>query len=326
MSWDPVVSPVALVAVAVVALVAGVWRHRRGAPRANVVRSTVLVWLAVVVAANPLVGGRRVPALLADADVLFVVDTTGSIAAEDYAGSRPRLDGVRADIVELAGQLPGARVAMISVAAGATLELPWTTDRGALSAAVDVLDRERTALSAGSSLEVAVPLIAETLQRGSVDGRRPALVLLTDGEQTSGQAPASLASIASLVDRGAVLGYGTEAGGRMRENLGRFGDLYAAPYIHDPATGSAAVSRIDQANLRRLAGELGVGYLHRTSPGGLTTLATSLSRGTVETAKVTFVDRRPLYWIVALGLVAVAAAQLFAALHAARAISRMVRP
>ena len=49
----------------------------------------------------------------AAADVLFVVDTTGSMAALDYDGDSPRLDGVRADIVELAAEFPGAHFSLI---------------------------------------------------------------------------------------------------------------------------------------------------------------------------------------------------------------------
>ena len=37
-------------------------------------------------------------------------------------------------------------------------------------------------------------------------------------------------------------------------------------FIHDYTTGADAVSRIDEANLDKVAGELGVGYVHRTAP------------------------------------------------------------
>ena len=45
-------------------------------------------------------------AVRSDADVLFVVDTTGSWRAEDYDGANPRLDGMRADMLGSSASSP----------------------------------------------------------------------------------------------------------------------------------------------------------------------------------------------------------------------------
>ena len=91
-----------------------------------------MVVLATVIAIDPAMAGGTSEARRAAADVLFVVDSTSSMAALDYDGDSPRLDGVRADIVELAAEFPGAHFSLIRFDSQARLELPWTTDLGAL--------------------------------------------------------------------------------------------------------------------------------------------------------------------------------------------------
>ena len=74
--------------------------------------------------------------------------------------------------------------------------------------------------------------------------------VLSDGEprgRDSGEKGYS--EVHDLIDGGAVLGYGTSQGGRMKENLG--GDPAKSGYIVDPKTKSEAISRIDEGQLRR---------------------------------------------------------------------------
>ncbi|HQV58138.1 MAG TPA: VWA domain-containing protein [Ilumatobacteraceae bacterium] len=124
--------PVVVIAAIAGALVA--WgRWRRGDSRSQVLRWLGLWLVLLAMSTDPTVGGSTVQMVGTNADVLFVVDTTGSIAAEDYNGREPRLNGVRADIVEIAKSFPGARYSLITFDSDAALELPWTTDLGALT-------------------------------------------------------------------------------------------------------------------------------------------------------------------------------------------------
>lgn len=49
-----------------------------------------------------------------------------------------------------------------------------------------------------------------------------------------------------------------------------------APYIVDPATGEAAVSVIDEGQLRTVAADLGLDYDHRISPDGVDHLVSGI--------------------------------------------------
>src|SRR5688500_14637880 len=69
--------------------------------------------LATAIALDPATTGGTSEAARTAADVLFVVDSTSSMAAIDYNGASQRLAGVRADILELAAEFRGAHFALV---------------------------------------------------------------------------------------------------------------------------------------------------------------------------------------------------------------------
>ena len=105
-----------------------------------------------------------------------------------------------------------------------------------------------------------------------------------------------------------MLGYGTTEGARMHVYVGR--DENPELYIYDYATGSDAVSHIDEDNLRRLAEEMGVPYVHRNEPNDVGDIAevASDSVGTVYAGERE--TTRRLYWVPAFGLIALVLWQL----------------
>ena len=82
MSFEPLIP---LPVIAIVAGVAGAWAVRRWRgterQRSSTVRMVILVALTLLIALDPAVDGGKVAAVRSDADVLFVVDTTGSSGA-----------------------------------------------------------------------------------------------------------------------------------------------------------------------------------------------------------------------------------------------------
>jgi Ca-activated chloride channel family protein len=232
-------------------------------------RRVAVVALLLVVAARPGLPGGSAEASVAQVNVFFVVDTTSSVAAEDWGDGQPRLEGVRADVAEIAEQLAGARFSLISFDSTAVLRTPLTDDAAAVVSAAEVMNQEITTYSRGSSISEAADLLAERLAEArEADAARANVVYyLGDGEQTSGDEPESFAASAGDVDGGAVLGYGTDAGGPMKVFDG-YGDEYSADeYILDRTQPGdpEAVSRIDEEALRTVADQLGVPYVHRTA-------------------------------------------------------------
>ena len=214
-------------------------------------------------------------------DVFFVVDRTGSMAAEDWSAERlPRLEGVRHDVVALTEAIPDARYSIIGWDSSASRQLPLTTDEGAVESWTQTVRQEITAYSSGSLVDrPLVPL--QTALAGAAE-RSPSHVrlvfFLSDGEQTTDGEPESYEALAELVDGGAVLGYGTAEGGPMRSYDGSLDPDPEAPYILDGDAPDApqAISRIDEESLGTVADQLGVPYVHRTGPDEVESLVADL--------------------------------------------------
>lgn len=289
-------------------LALAVWKIRtsRGERRRDWVRRTALVFCALMIGLTPAIPRTDTDALISNVEMFFVVDRTGSMAAEDYDGDQARLVGVREDLVALTQAMPAARYTIIGFDSQATQQLPMTTDARAVRTWAETLTQEITSYSAGSSIDR--PLDELTRSLTSAQERNPGNVRLvfvfSDGENTNGSASEasgsfrSFAELAPLVDGGAVLGYGTAEGGNMRSYDGTSGTGFGtdAPYITDD-TGNPAVSRIDEDNLRTLAGQLGVPYVHRIEPGPMDDLVAD-----VDVAQITADGRRDVtsyadvYW------------------------------
>lgn len=298
-----------LVSIATIAWARRRW-HTAERRRLSIVRIVGIVALLLVIALDPSIRGGTVAAIRSDADVLFVVDTTGSMAAEDYNGGHQRLEGVRADIMALVDEFPGAHFALVTFDTSERIVVPWTTDVGAFETAVSLLRQERTMYARGSQLDMPVDAMARMVPRTDDGVRYSVAFYLSDGEQTAEAEPPDFRSLEPSIADGAVLGYGTADGGRMRIYTGR--DSQLDQFIRNADTGEDAVSRIDEEALRGIADDLGVPYLHRTSPGGLDALAADIAHDARRERDGDREGDRRLYWIAAFGVVALVFWQLAA--------------
>ncbi len=275
----------ALVFVPLLALCVWRWRDSRGERRVDWIRRTAMVLCVAIIGLCPAIPRTTDDTLVSNAEIYFVVDRTGSMAAEDYDGEQSRLTGVTNDMIALTDALPGSRYAIIAFDSQSTRQLPLTTDARAVKSWAQTVRQEITAYSAGSSVDRPLAELTETLEAAAE--RNPSNIrlvfFLSDGENTNGSGSdtsdgiASFADLAPLVDGGAVLGYGTAEGGRMRSYDGTSDSGYGsqAPYITDD-TGADAVSRIDETTLRTIADQLGIAYEHRIAPTDVTPLVADI--------------------------------------------------
>lgn len=285
-----------------------------------------IVLAMVAIGATPAVVATS-EQVTSNVELFIVVDRTGSMAAEDWNGGSPRLDGVRGDVVALTEAFPGAHYSIVAFDSQATRQLPLTTDARAVVAWADTLRQELTWYSAGSAIDRPVETLGITLEDAAErnPGNVRLVYFLSDGENTDGDTSSAEASVtpyrdlARYVDGGAVLGYGTEEGGRMRVWDGTGNP--APPYIQDTTQSPAtdAISRIDEDNLRDLADTLGVDYLHRAAPGGLEGLPDGVDVETIVEDGRTLVNTyRDVYWPFAWLLVALLAWEAYDQVRALR--------
>ncbi|MHA7291260.1 VWA domain-containing protein [Arthrobacter sp. MDT3-24] len=297
-------------------------RARSAGTRRDWLFRGALMVLLLAAALRPGVPGGSSQAAAADVNVFFVVDTSSSIVAEDYGDGSPRLDGVQQDIMAIAGELAGARFSLLTFDSNAIVRMPLTTDATALDTSVSVLQPQVTAFSKGSSVTAAGTLLAERL-RAARDSHpeRPRLVYyLGDGEQTGAKAPAAIRLDGGLVDGGAVLGYGTADGGRMKENTGQgSGQDAGAGYIQDRSsgTGKDALSVIDQGRLQGIAGQLGVPYVHRSAGDPVAPMMQAADPGDFQRAPTDadVAGRTEHYWLLAAGAFLLALRETFLVLR-----------
>ncbi|WP_166996251.1 vWA domain-containing protein [Paramicrobacterium fandaimingii] len=267
--------------------------------RLHWISRTGLVVLLGAMMLRPVAGDGRPPdAVGSDVDVYFVIDTTSSMAAEDWGDGEPRLDGVRADVTELTETLVGARYSVTTFDAATVERVPLTTDSGAIEQTVAAMTQEITGYSSGSSISAPLSHLREALAETDPD-HTTILYYLGDGEQTVSEQPESFADIAEYVDGGAVLGYGTHGGGRMLENGGL--DSEGEPeYITDPATGEPALSHIDEEALQAISTQLGVDYLHRDASSSVAEAASGITVVPEPEAGKDPAPEPELYWILAI--------------------------
>lgn len=330
---NPVLPGWSLAILTLVLCAFALWRfiaqRRAGRPAAMWLARLAMILLLLVIALRPTIPtDGQGPRATGGLEVYVVVDTTSSMAAEDWADGRTRLDGVKADLQQIVGTLEGAQFSLVTFDAAAVQRVPLTTDSSAMLSAVDVLKQEITTYSRGSSIDEPVGLLETLLadaEKLNPDQRR-VLFYLGDGEQTSGLTPGSFETLAPYLSGGAVLGYGTDQGGRMQEYFGegptQFGDTAnpqpeptdtAPTYIQDASTGSDALSVIDEAALRSIADELGVQYLHRAADSPVAPATTGIQVGALAVEPGEPDSSVELYWIFAIPFGLLALLELYAA-------------
>lgn len=288
-------------------------RKRRSVEYAAWIRRGALVALLALIVAGPSMPGGTTSPGVANLDIVFVVDTTASMGAEDYKTNKQRIEGVKTDLELLAQRFAGAHVAVITFDARAEVLLPFTTDQATLGAAIKSLNQEMFNTSIGTSIDRPIELISQQLKNSkqAYPQRQRLLFYFGDGEQTTKEQPKSFASLASYLNGGAVLGYGTTQGGKMIKYTGleglRTDRASNVSYIQTPNPTTKqfvpAVSKIDEQKLKDIANQLGIAYVNRNR-GGDIGATFSASRADVlidKSKKITHYVN--MYWIFAVPLV-----------------------
>ncbi|MGR0160051.1 vWA domain-containing protein [Paenarthrobacter nitroguajacolicus] len=302
MTIAPIIPWPLLVMAVVAALGFTAWTLMRGGrsqPLPNR-RPTALRCAAVVLlllaALRPGWPGGQAQTATADLDVFFVVDTSTSMAAEDYNGAGTRLSGVKQDVIAIAKELAGAKFSLITFDNKATVRMPLTQDATALRTAMTTVQPQISRYAKGSSVTGAAQLLKERLEAAKQQHPgRPALVFYAgDGENTSAEVPVPMD--AGNVAGGAVLGYGTGQGGRMKESTDD-----DAGYVRDRTSDAPqdAISRIDDGQLRAIADQLHIPYAHRTGTEPTSDMLGQARPGAMNAVTPDGPGRVELYWLLA---------------------------
>jgi Ca-activated chloride channel homolog len=296
MTAHPVLPPLLVIAVAMLLFAARAVALRRW--RASVrSRAALWRWLGVTSAALLLVVAATRVVITADDEsatrsagalepnVFLVVDRSPDMAVRDLEG-RTRMELARDDIQALIDRYPRARFAVIGFASAPSLEWPLSADTWSLGPVMDTVrpyaygsDAVAQTNAGAANTVLRYQLISAVQQYP----RATTLVFYLGAGAPESRLPArEFGPPAGSVDGGAVLGYGTTAGGSI------------------PGT-DIERSFVDDATLRTVADQLAVAYVARSDDAPL---AAALPDDDITsepaTAVATAGGQTETYWLPAL--------------------------
>ncbi len=217
------------------------------------VRLGIIYVLVLCIGLRPVTVDENYEFSAKNLDVLFIVDTTISMWAEDYNGKNKRMDGVIEDTKYIINELAGCNFALVTFDDNAHVLAPFTQDLQYIETLFETFTIPDSYVATGSDLSLPYKDIESLLLSSSHKENRKTIVFyISDGEITNGSKLSSYAELAQYVDGGAVFGYGTEEGGKMKES--------SWGYLYDYDTHQDAVSKMDEANLKQIAEDLGISY------------------------------------------------------------------
>jgi Ca-activated chloride channel family protein len=229
---------------------------------------SVAAFLGVVALAGPRWGQERIEAETRGLNLVFAVDISRSMLAED-AGRASRLSRALREARRLAQDLDGDRLGLVAFAGASYILSPLSVDNSAITLYLDALDPD-VASEGGTTLAPALRMGGELLGAESQLADR-VLVVFTDGEAhdsltTALTAAAGLAAggvhlilvaeggrdparIPLRGERGALLGYQQDDSGQVIETRRR-DDVLSA--VADAAKGTVVAADLsDQAGAVR---------------------------------------------------------------------------
>jgi Ca-activated chloride channel family protein len=195
-------------------------------PSMSVARQQVKAVLVVasggmlaVAMAGPRWGTQRQDVPLRGVEIIFVLDVSNSMLAEDVVPNR--LQRAKLDIDEMLGVLRGDRVGLVTFAGSSTLTCPLTLNYGSFRHALEAAGMGSTPRG-GTNIGDAVRKAADAFSGDLRDHK--AVIVISDGDETD-DSYAVEASQAALAERGIrvfTVGLGDVAEG-TRIPLGRGG-------------------------------------------------------------------------------------------------------
>ncbi len=260
-------------------LSAGVdWRSRR----ARNALWIIALALAAVAFARPQWGSEIQVLERQGVQLVIALDISQSMLAEDVKPSR--LERAKLEVNSLLERLDGDEVGLVLFSGAAFLQFPLTFDYAAARTYIDnarpgLISLPGTAI--GEAIESAMPAFDETRPGQKV------IIIMTDGENHEGD---PMAAVEEARREGAVIytvGFGSGAGEPIpaMDSWGR-----QEGYKRDRA-GNVAISRLDEATLREIAGAGGGRYYRAAASGAMQALAAELDALQQESVEAEFETR-----------------------------------
>lgn len=218
-----------------------------------------LVFFALALS-QPQCGEKAEVAKRRGIDVVVALDASKSMYARDVTPSR--LERAKLELTTLLDSLKGDRVGLVVFAGDAFIQCPLTSDYAAAKLFLRAVDPE-TMPQGGTNIGAALLLSRQVLENADRGAKDRVVVLLSDGEDLSGDITEGVDSLKELGARVLAIGIGSETGEPV-PIVNRNGEV--AGYKKDE-NGVTVISRLDRAGLTRIASATGGEFF--TQPRGV---------------------------------------------------------
>lgn len=211
----------------------------------------VFAFLAIALV-NPKIGSKLETVKREGVDIVFAVDVSKSMLAEDIAPNR--LDKAKQLVTQIINNLAGDRVGIIAYAGKAFPQLPITTDYASAkmflqSMNTDMLSSQGTAIN--EAIKLATTYFDDEEQTNKI------LIIISDGEDHNGEAVSAAQEAKEAGIRIFTIGVGDVKGGPIPEK--RNGVILN--YKKD-SQGETVITRLDEENLKNIAANTNGIYLN----------------------------------------------------------------
>ena len=204
---------------------------------------------------NPQFGTKLETVKREGVDVVFAVDVSKSMLAEDIAPNR--LEKSKQLVTQIINNLASDRVGLIAYAGSAFPQLPITTDYAAAKMFLQSLNTDMVS-SQGTAIKEAMELA--TTYFNDEDQTNRILFLIGDGEDHQGGIEEIAEQSAKEGIRIVTIGVGTEKGGPIP--IKRNGIVQS--YKKD-RSGETVITRLDENTLQMIASEANGTYINGTN-------------------------------------------------------------
>ena len=242
--------------------------------------------------ANPKWGQKKESVNLRQADIIFVLDISKSMVAQDVLPNR--LTKAKTFATKLIDEVKAERVGIITFAQNAYIQMPLTSDASAAKMYLDAAETDNISVQ-GTSIENAIVEVQNI--RGADKSKPLALLLISDGE--SHEDVNNMTGVENLAEQNILffcLGVGTAEGGFMQDDIG----------VKKDENGNPIRTKLNEPLLQQIATENSGKYfnINDLSPQKITSIANDIKKIGKEGSSFRIYDEREsqFQYFVALGL------------------------
>ena len=201
---------------------------------------------------NPKIGTKMETVKREGIDIVFAVDVSKSMLAEDIAPNR--LDKSKQLVSQIINELGSDRIGIVAYAGSAFPVLPITTDYGVAKMFLQSMNTDMVS-SQGTSLDDAIKLASTFFDKDQKTSKL--VILISDGEDHSEGAQSAAAEANKLGMKIITIGIGTEKGGPIPLKKNGIVQSFKRDNNNEVVT-----TKLNQESLREIAKATKGGYVY----------------------------------------------------------------